>query len=236
MSEALNEPLRARVLLLEDERDLAFLLEKNLVQAGCQVTACPTVRQARVALGSGPAPDLLLLDVNLPDGSGFELLRELRRGGTWTPALFLTARSEEADRLTGFAVGGDDYVIKPFSMAELLARASAIVRRTRQGPRASWSCPDFRVDFERYLLVRAGQEQTLTYLEAELLRLLVERLGQPVSRTEILNQVWGHDRYPTTRTVDMHVLNLRKKLEPDPTQPRWLLTVHGVGYKLVAPA
>ena len=234
MPAGVSEPLRARVLLLEDERDLAFLLERNLRQAGCEVSCCASLSEARAALREGPPRDLLLLDVNLPDGSGFELLRELRAGGTWTPALFLTARSEEADRLTGFAVGGDDYVVKPFSMAELLARLSAIVRRARQGGQAGWACAAFRVDFERYLLVRDGAEVALTYLETELLRLLVERAGQAVSRSEILNTVWGHDRYPTTRTVDMHVLNLRKKLEPDPTRPQYLLTVHGVGYKLVA--
>jgi DNA-binding response OmpR family regulator len=222
------------VLLLEDERDLAFLLERNLRQLGCEAVVCHDLAAARRALDAHGVHDLLLLDVNLPDGSGFELLRELRARGTWTPAVFLTARSEEADRLTGFAVGGDDYVSKPFSMAELMARVGAIVRRARQGGRAGWSCAAFRVDFDRYLLVRDGREVPLTYMEAELLRLLAERAGQPVSRNEILDQVWGHDRFPTTRTVDMHVLNLRKKLEPDPARPRHLLTVHGVGYKLVA--
>lgn len=226
--------LDARVLLLEDERDLAFLLERNLQQLGCQVESCASLAAARAALAAGPPRDLLLLDVNLPDGSGFDLLAGLRRDGTWTPAVFLTARAEEADRLAGFAVGGDDYVVKPFSMAELLARVGAIVRRSRQASRSGWSCAAFGVDFDRYLLVRDGREVALTYLEAELLRLLIENAGQPVSRSRILDEVWGLDKFPTTRTVDMHVLNLRKKIERDPASPRHLITVHGVGYKLVA--
>ena len=228
-----SEAAPARILLLEDERDMAFLVEKNLRQMGAQVEPCATIAAARKALQGRRPPDLLLLDVNLPDGCGFDFLCELRRGGTWTPALFLTARSEEADRLTGFAVGGDDYVVKPFSMAELLARVTAIVRRARQGASPGWSCEGFRVDFERYRVIKDGVETALTYLETELLRFLIAREGQPVTRLEILDEVWGHEAFPTTRTVDMHVLNLRKKIERDPARPRHLLTVHGTGYKFV---
>ncbi|MGE0712843.1 MAG: response regulator transcription factor [Planctomycetota bacterium] len=225
------------ILVLEDEEDLVFLLRQNLEQQGYRVTAAGTVAAARAALRGEARPDVLLLDVNLPDGSGFELLTELRRAQVWTPAVFLTARSEEADRLLGFATGGDDYVVKPFSMAELLARLGAIVRRSRRADASGEArFPGFRIDFERYTLHKDGEEpQALTYLESELLRYLIERPNQPVSRNELLNQVWGYDRFPTTRTVDTHVLNLRKKLEPDPRNPRHLLTAHGVGYKWVSP-
>lgn len=223
----------ASVLVVEDEADLAFLLRRNLEQQGYRVTACGSLREARAALRAAH-PDLLLLDVNLPDGSGFDLLRGLRQEQVFTPALFLTARTDEADRLTGFAVGGDDYVCKPFSMAELMARVGAIVRRARQaGQPSSYSGPGFRIDFDRFRLVRGDQEHPLTYLEAEMLRFLTARPNQPVSRNELLNEVWGLDRFPTTRTVDTHVLNLRKKLERDSQRPRHLLTVHGVGYKFV---
>jgi two-component system alkaline phosphatase synthesis response regulator PhoP len=224
----------AAVLLVEDEADLAFLIGRNLEQQGYAVTTCPTVAAARAALDRG-APDLLLLDVNLPDGTGFELLRGLRAAQVFTPALFLTARTDEADRLMGFAVGGDDYVCKPFSMAELAARVGAIVRRARQAGRASYQGPTFRADFERFRLTRldTGEEHVLTYLEAEVLRYLTARPNVPVSRNDLLNDVWGHDRYPTTRTIDTHMLNLRKKLELDPQRPRHLLTVHGTGYKFV---
>lgn len=221
-----------RVLVLEDEADLAFLLRRNLEQQGYRVTACGTVREAREALRGGP-PDVLLLDVNLPDGSGFDLLRGLRAQHVFAPAVFLTARTDEADRLTGFAVGGDDYVCKPFSLAELVARVGAIVRRSRQAAQGPYVGPGFRIDFDRFRLVRGDAEHALTYLEAEVLRYLTARPNQPVSRNDLLNDVWGLDRFPTTRTVDTHMLNLRKKLEDDPARPRHLLTVHGVGYKFV---
>jgi DNA-binding response OmpR family regulator len=222
-----------KALLVEDEADLAFLVKRNLEQQGYEVTTCGTTRAAKDALARGAKPDVLLLDVNLPDGSGFDLLRGLRGQQVFTPALFLTARTDEADRLTGFAVGGDDYVCKPFSMAELVARVGAIMRRARAAGGATFDGPGFRADFDRYTLVRGGQTFALTFLEAEVLRYLTARPNEAVSRNDLLNDVWGHDRYPTTRTIDMHVLNLRKKLEADPASPRHLLTVHGVGYKYV---
>ena len=221
---------RARVLVVEDEEDLAFLLRQNLEQQGYAVTTCGTVGEAR---GEVAGAALLLLDVNLPDGSGFDLLRDLRASGVWTPAVFLTARADEADRLMGFALGGDDYVCKPFSMAELLARVAAIARRAQQQAANAYRGPDFEVDFSRYRLTRGGAEHALTYLETELLRYLIERPDQAIDRTELLNEVWGYDRFPTTRTVDTHVLNLRRKLEADPSRPRHLVTVHGTGYKFV---
>lgn len=226
---------RAHVIVVEDEEDLAFLLRQNLETQWYRVSTCGTLAAARQTLAEAPAPALLLLDVNLPDGSGFDFLGEQRRAHVWTPAVFLTARSAQADRLLGFAVGGDDYVVKPFSMAELLARVSAIVRRSQQQGRSSEArFPTFWVDFERYVLHREGQEPApLTYLESELLRYLIERPGEPVDRNTLLNEVWGYDRFPTTRTVDTHVLNLRKKLEEDPKNPRHLVTVHGKGYKFV---
>ena len=222
----------ASILILEDEADLVFLLQKNLEQQGYAVTSCGTVAEAEQALKS-LEPDLLLLDVNLPDGSGFDLLSALRKREVWTPAVFLTARDDEADRLLGFAVGGDDYVVKPFSMAELIARVAAIVRRSRQTSASFYECPEFRVDFERYKLLKDGEEFALTYLESELMRYLTSHPGEAVSRAELLNKVWGYDRYPTTRTVDTHMLNLRRKIERDPAEPRYLLTVHGIGYKFV---
>jgi DNA-binding response OmpR family regulator len=137
----------ATILVLEDETDLLFLLQQNLEQQGYAVLPCETLADAKDALKT-EEPDLLLLDVNLPDGSGFDLLSALRREGTWTPAVFLTAKSDEADRLLGFAVGGDDYVVKPFSMAELMARLSAIVRRAQGPSSASYEGPGWRVDFD----------------------------------------------------------------------------------------
>ncbi len=225
-------PIDARVLLVEDEEDLAFLVAQNLRAQGFEVTLAGDLARGRAAAAER-AYDLLIIDVGLPDGEGFDLLRERRKDGDLTPAIFLTARSTEQDRLLGFAIGGDDYVGKPFSMAELIARASAIVRRARGAARSGWEGAGFRVDFERYVLVRDGEEHALTHLESELLRYLIGRRGEAVSRRELLDRVWGYDSYPSTRTVDTHVHALRRKLEPDPGAPRHLLTVHGIGYKFV---
>lgn len=229
-----SPPAGAAVLVVEDEADLLFLLRTNLTKVGWTVTACRSAKDARTALPEA-RPDVLLLDVNLGLGAtGFELLRGWRAAEVWTPAVFLTARAAEADRLAGFAAGGDDYVTKPFSMAELLARLAAIVRRARAATKgAIWRGAGVEVDFDRYRLTREGAQHALTYLEAELLRYLVERPNVAVSRSELLNEVWGEGEFPTTRTIDMHVLNLRKKLEPEAGGPRHLITVHGVGYKFV---
>lgn len=228
-------PEPGAILIVEDEADLLFLLRQNFAQQGWRVVGAESCAAAREAL-AGEAVDLLLLDVNLPDGSGFDLLQGWRADDRWEPAVFLTARADEADRLRGFAVGGDDYVVKPFSMAELVARVGAIMRRSgRADADAAYRCASFELDYARYRLTpRGGEALTLTYLECELLRYLIEREGQGISRNELLNEVWGYDRFPTTRTVDTHVLNLRKKLEPDPSSPRHLVTVHGVGYKFVS--
>jgi len=227
-------PEPGAILIVEDEPDLLFLLRRNFAKQGYRVVEAATCAAAREALRRDPV-DLLLLDVNLPDGDGFELLQGWRREGRWQPAVFLTARADEADRLRGFAVGGDDYVTKPFSMAELVARVGAILRRSQQPPPdQAFRCDAFELDVARYRLTpRGGEPLTLTYLECELLRYLIEREGQAVSRNELLNEIWGYDQFPSTRTVDTHVLNLRKKLEPDPGAPRHLVTVHGVGYKFV---
>jgi DNA-binding response OmpR family regulator len=159
------------ILILEDEPDLLFLLRQNLEREGFRVLPAETCRAAREALAAADA-DLLLLDVNLPDGNGFDLLETWRQEGRWTPTVFLTARADEADRLRGFAVGGDDYVCKPFSMAELVARVGAIIRRSRQTESAqTYRCGAFEIDYARYRLVpQGGEALTLTYLETELLR------------------------------------------------------------------
>lgn len=226
-------PEPGAILIVEDEPDLLFLLRQNFQQQGYRVVEAASCAAAREALRR-EAVELLLLDVNLPDGTGFDLLQAWREEGRWQPAVFLTARADEADRLRGFAVGGDDYVCKPFSMAELVARVGAIMRRSQQTDRPGYSGETFELDYARYRLTpQGGEPLTLTYLECELLRYLIEREGTAISRNELLNEVWGYDKFPSTRTVDTHVLNLRKKLEPDPSAPRHLLTVHGVGYKFV---
>jgi DNA-binding response OmpR family regulator len=171
----------------------------------------------------------------LPALSGFDVCRRARREGKLMPILMLTARGQEVDRVMGLDLGADDYVTKPFSIPELLARVRALLRRANAGTslpeRVSFG--DVRVEFERYEAVRGERAVRLSPKEFGVLRLLAAREGEVVSRTDLLHEVWGYDRYPTTRTVDNHMASLRSKLEEDPANPRFLLTVHGVGYKFV---
>ena len=180
-------------------------------------------------------PDLIILDLMLPKLSGYELCRKVRAEGVTIPILMLTARGEEADRVLGLDLGADDYVSKPFSVRELLARVRALLRRS-QPPQAvpdELHFEDVQVDFRRYVASKAGKPLEMTRKEFGILRLLAARPGEVLSRDELLNEVWGYENYPTTRTVDNHIASLRAKIEEDPAEPRHLLTVHGVGYKLV---
>ena len=181
------------------------------------------------------SPDLLILDLMLPKMSGYELCRKARGEGIATPILMLTARSEETDRVLGLDLGADDYVTKPFSIRELLARVRAILRRAHPPTPLpdELRFDDVVVDFRRYEASKAGQALEMTRKEFGVLRVLAARPGEVVTRDELLNEVWGYENYPTTRTVDNHIASLRAKLEENPADPRHLLTVHGVGYKLV---
>jgi DNA-binding response OmpR family regulator len=180
-------------------------------------------------------PDLIILDLMLPKMSGYEVCRKVRAEGVQTPILMLTARGEEADRILGLDIGADDYVTKPFSIRELLARVRALLRRTQ----ASSVLPDdLRFDdvvlnFRAYEASKAGQRVELTRKEFSVMRLLAARHGEVVSRDELLNEVWGYENYPSTRTVDNHIASLRLKLERNAAEPEHLKTVHGVGYKLI---
>ena len=172
----------------------------------------------------------------LPRMSGYELCRKARSEGITTPILMLTARGEEADRVLGLDLGADDYMTKPFSVRELLARVRALLRRTAGPSKAlpdDLRVDDVVVDFRRYEARKGEKVLEMTRKEFGLLRLLAARAGEVVSREELLNEVWGYDNYPSTRTMDNHVASLRSKIEEDPAQPRRLMTVHGVGYKLV---
>ena len=182
------------------------------------------------------APDLIVLDVMLPGASGVDVCRELRRKGIETPVIMLSAKGEEVDRVVGLEIGADDYVTKPFSLRELVARVR--VRLRRQAGRTAARLARYRVgeaeiDFETYRATRDGATVDMTPKEIDLLRLLVERRGEVVTRERILNEVWGIDAMPTTRTVDTHILRLRQKLEEDPAHPRFILSVYGEGYRFV---
>jgi DNA-binding response OmpR family regulator len=225
-----------KILVIED--DLAILrgLKDNLEYEGYQVMEAAD-GEAGYCQIKEQKPDLIVLDLMLPKMSGYEVCRKVREEGITVPILMLTARGEEMDRVLGLDLGADDYVTKPFSLLELLARIRAIFRRIQQSK--SGELPellklgDVVVDFKRFETLKDGKRIKLTRKEYGILRLLALREGEVVTRDELLDEVWGYGRYPTTRTVDNHIGLLRNKLEDDPAHPRYLITVHGVGYKLV---
>ena len=224
-----------RILIVDDEPAMVRGLEDNLRYEGYQTVAAGDGRQG-LALALSEAPDLILLDVMMPGMSGWDVCRELRRRGVDVPIIMLTARGEESDRVQGLELGADDYVSKPFGLRELLARIRAVLRRP--GPRQKfeeYAFGDVRIHLRSRTCFRAGGEVRLTRKEFDLLRYLVEHRGEVITRDRLLDEVWGYDQYPTTRTVDTHILRLRQKFEPDPDHPRHILTVHGQGYRFEAP-
>jgi DNA-binding response OmpR family regulator len=223
----------ATVLVVEDDPAMREGLRDNLEAEGYRVLLAGGVREARRQVREG-RPDLVLLDLTLPDGDGIGLCRALRAEGLRAPVLMLTARGEELDKVLGLEVGGDDYVVKPFGLRELLARVRAHLRRAgvaRDGGVQAVGAA--RVDFARHLLLRDGRPQDVSARELELLHYLSDHRGQVLSRERLLGAVWGHRADVVTRTVDNFVVRLRRHIEPDPAAPRYLLTVHGRGYKLV---
>jgi len=226
-----------RVLVVEDNEDLAFGLRTVLDFEGYDVDVAPDGESGLAAIRDRP-PDLLVLDLMLPGKSGFDVLRELRGSGHRLPILILTARSQESDVVLGFDVGADDYVTKPFSTAELLARVRALLRRSAQTAFDSEPAPtvrfgDVEVSTATRTVRRSGETVELTPKEFDLLVALLERRGTVVSRQELLKEVWGYENAEiNTRTVDVHLSELRRKLEADPSEPVHLLTVRKAGYRL----
>ncbi len=222
----------SRVLVVEDDpailRGLAETLRRetyDVITAADGETGYRLVREKN--------PDLLILDLMLPKLSGYEICRKMRAEGLRTPILILTARGEEGDRVLGLDLGADDYVSKPFSLRELLARVRALLRRTQAAGTLldELRVNDVFVDFRSYEARKGGVRLEMTRREFQVLRVLASRRGEVVSRSELLDHVWGLEVYPTTRTVDNHIASLRAKLEKDPAEPVHILTVRGVGYK-----
>ena len=224
----------SKVLVIEDDAAILRGLADNLVHEGYEVVTA-TTGEAGYDLQKSQKPDLLILDLMLPRMSGLELCRKLRSEGVQIPILMLTAKSEESDRVIGLDLGADDYVTKPFSLRELMARVRALLRRihTEIGLPDELQFGDVQVDFRRYVARRCGKLVEMTRKEYATLRLLVARAGEVVTREELLNEVWGYEAYPVSRTVDNHIAGLRSKLEKDPSRPVHIRTVHGVGYKFV---
>jgi DNA-binding response OmpR family regulator len=224
---------RARLLVVEDEEAMIAGLEYALAKAGYDVEIA---RDGAVALATlkQSAFDLVLLDVMLPRRSGFDVLAALRRDGRKTPVILLTAKNQELDKVRGFDLGADDYVTKPFSLAELEARIRARLRTSApsdDGPESLELGPA-KIDLRAMKVELDGRLEDLSVREIDMLRLLWRERGRPVSRERFLEVVWGHERFPTTRTVDQHMLKLRQKVERDPGEPRYLVTAFGVGYRL----
>ena len=224
----------ARILIVEDEHKLAQILDEYLVMAGfrCEQmhTGSGVIERARTS-----PPALILLDLMLPGVDGLTICREIRAFSS-VPIIMVTARVEEIDRLLGLELGADDYVTKPFSLRELLARVKAVLRRVEDASPSTQNqitIGNLVVDFSTYDAFVAGKPEPMSHKEFEILKFLWQHQGQTVSRDQLLNDVWGYDQFPTTRTVDNFMLKLRKRIENDPAHPRHILTVHGIGYKLL---
>jgi two-component system alkaline phosphatase synthesis response regulator PhoP len=226
--------MSARLLIVEDEPGLLMTLSDRLRAEGYLVETAED-GESGFARANREAFDLVILDVMLPKKSGFDVCRDLRRHGIETPVLMLTARGELADRVVGLKLGADDYLVKPFEMAELLARVEARLRR-RSGADASpdsYRFGDVCVNFRSAEVTKSGETVELSAKEYQLLQYFIEHRGAALSRQVLLDEVWGYNAMPSTRTVDVHVAWLRRKLEANPSRPRHILTLHGIGYKFV---
>jgi DNA-binding response OmpR family regulator len=228
-----SQPKR-KILIIEDEPHIVLGLTDALEFEGFAVVSA-TKGKDGVNLARLEKPDAILLDLMLPDTNGFRVCEELRRWDAFVPIVMLTARSQETDKIRGLDAGADDYVTKPFSVGELAARMRAILRRaTRPTGTApeTFLIGEAEVNFTAHTVTRDGVTHQISFYEVELLRLLSERVGQPVSRDEILQKIWGLEAAPSNRTVDNFIVKLRKKVERAPDKPERILTVYGYGYKL----
>ncbi len=226
--------MSARILVVEDEPGIAEPLVAHLGREGFEATAVNTVADARARFEREP-PALMVLDVMLPDGDGRDLCRELRSTSD-VPIVLLTARGADADRIVGLELGADDYVVKPFSAGELVARIRAILRRAERGPaRHVVEIADLRLDLDARIVTLRGSPIQLAAREFDLLALLMSNAGSVVRREEIMDEVWDPHWFGSTKTLDVHIAWLRKKLGDDPTHPRYITTIRGVGFRFVGP-
>ena len=226
---------RQRILVVEDDEAIVLGLEENLKFAGYEVVVARNGNEAVTAV-ERHTPDLILLDIMLPGMSGYEVCRKLRGDGIDTPVVMVTARQDEFDKVHGFEVGADDYVTKPFSINELLARVKAVLSRGRKrtAGEESFEFGECRLDCAARILTRKGREITLTRTEFDLLAYFCRNEGKALSRDKVMSDVWGTEYFGTQRTLDSFVASLRSKIEKKSGKPRHILTVHGVGYKFVA--
>lgn len=223
-----------RILVIEDEPQMRLGLRDNLELEGYEVETAADGEEG-LAKAASFSPDLVILDVMLPKRNGFDVCRELRARSGGIPIVMLTARSAETDKVLGLELGADDYVTKPFSITELLARVRAVLRRAggHKGASELVRIGDLEVDFKLHQAHRGKNRVEFTAREFDLLRYFVQHTGEVVTREQILNEVWGYEEFPTTRTIDNFVAKLRQKIERAPHAPEHILTIHGSGYKFV---
>lgn len=227
-----------RILIIEDEKAIRMALEDDFIAEGYQVDSANT-GPVGLKKSSEPNYDIILLDIMLPEMDGFEVLKEIRKRNVQTPIIMLTAKNLEIDKILGLEFGADDYVTKPFSPRELQARVKAVLRRVNIKPELSsetkFSFGKIAVDFQKYECFKGDENILLTTLEFDLLKFLINHKGEVVNRDRIMDEVWGTEVFVASRTVDTHILNLRKKIEDNPAQPKWIIGVRGRGYKFLSP-
>ncbi len=227
--------MKEKILIIEDQEDLVKGLILNLADEGYEVDYALDGKEG-LAKALKEKPDLILLDIMLPGMNGLEICKELRQNKMDIPIVMLTAKGDEIDKVIGLEIGADDYISKPFSIRELLARVKAHLRRENRGGESVAEViqlETLKIDFGQFKIIRKGKEIGLTSLEVDVLRYLIGHDGKVVSRDDLLDKIWGYEKYPTTRTIDNHILKLRKKIEIDPNHPRHILTVYGGGYRFV---
>jgi len=223
-----------KILIVEDEPNMVAGLRDNFEYEGYEVVSAYNGAEG-LERALAESPDLVLLDVMMPKMSGLDVCKQLKAKRPSIPIIMLTARGQEVDKVVGLELGADDYVTKPFSIRELIARVKAVLRRSRTLPKEHdrYSFGDADVNLHACRVTRGGKEIELSAIEFELLKYFICHAGEVLTRDRLLEEVWGYDSYPSTRTVDAHLVRLRQKLEPDPEQPHFFLTVHGMGYRFV---
>jgi DNA-binding response OmpR family regulator len=230
--------MASRVLVVEDDASMLMGLKDNLEYENYEVTTA-TNGVDGLKLAQDNSYDLIILDVMLPQMDGFEVCRQVRTVDEDVPIIMLTAKNQEIDKVVGLKLGADDYITKPFSIREVLARLEAVLRRQHRGTHPStpkiqsYEFSDVKVDFRKCMAYKGKQTIELTHYEVEILKVLIGNKEEPISRNRMLDEIWGFELFPTTRTIDNHIVKLRQKLEEDPKDPKHIITVHGIGYKFL---
>jgi len=227
--------MEEKILIIEDEEDLVKGLKLNLADEGYEVDWASNGEEGlRKAMEE--TPDLIILDIMLPKKNGLDVCRELRQKNIFIPIIMLTAKGEEIDKVVGLEIGADDYMTKPFSIRELLARIKAHLRREKREAKTIpdvYSFGDIEIDFTHFKVKHKDKRLDLTSLEVEILKYFIAHQGEVITREALLDKIWGYDKYPTTRTIDNHILKLRKKIETDPSHPKYILSIYGEGYRFM---